>query len=287
MDVRSRYSFEPFADMREYKEEANRSAIRNLASQLVLPNQGWMVLDVATGVGTIIELLWQELLSRLNKGTIMGVDLASGALALAASRLKEATPDLVRGAAQRLPLQEGSAHLVTAGNMIHNLTLEDKKRSLQEAFRVLKPGGVFWFNTTFYLGAVPEGSASRVNIGTVATAVRLIQEIRPRVVRRKEARPEARTWLSVDAYRELVSEAGFAVRSAVEHTVKVYAETWKAINGYSEYAAGALHGYPVDVACEVLPKAAEIAMGQHGLVDEVGTRYMPRRWLEITAVKPG
>jgi len=49
----------------------------------------------------------------------------------------------------------------------------------------------------------------------------------------------------------------------------------------------ALHGYPVDVACEVLPKAAEIAMGQHGLVDEVGTRYIPRRWLEITAVKPG
>jgi ubiquinone/menaquinone biosynthesis C-methylase UbiE len=286
MDVKVKYSFEPFADMREYKEEANRAAIRDLSAQLSLPTQGWVVLDVATGVGTIIELLWQELLSRLNKGTIIGVDLAEGAIHLASERLKEAAPNLVRGVAQHLPVQGGVAQLVTAGNVIHNLSLQDKKRSLREAFRVLQPGGLFWCSTTFYSGAVPEGNAARYNAATISAAVRLIQSLTPPIVRQREARPEARNWLSTEGYEQLVSEAGFVVRKVVERTVNVYIDTWKAICGYSEYAAGALHGYPVEVACEILPKAAEIAMEQHGLLDDRGQRYIPRRWFELVALKP-
>jgi len=287
MDVKVKYSFEPFADMREYKEEANRAAIRDLVSHLSIPKQGWVVLDVASGVGTIIELLWQELLAGLNRGTIVGVDLAEGAIHLATERLRDAAPNLVQSVAQHLPIAHRAAHLVTAGNMIHNLGLEDKKRFLGEAFRVLKPGGTLWCSTTFYAGAVPEGNAVRYNSATISTAVRLIQTITPPVVRHREARPEARNWLSIDEYQQLIAGAGFVVRKAVERTINVYIDTWKAICGYSEYAAGALHGYPVDVACEVLPRAAEIAMEQHGILDERGQRYIPRRWFELVAVKPG
>jgi hypothetical protein len=170
--------------------------------------------------------------------------------------------------------------------MIHNLPPDEKQRFLADVYRVLKPGGFFWFNTTFYEGAFSEGTASSFNYGAISAAVRLIQRMTPPVVRKREGRAEARNWLSPDQYMELVSGQGFEIRSGYERTVRCYLESWKAFYGYSEFAAGALHGYPIDVACEVLPQAAEISMEQHGMPDERGERYIPRRWFEVIAVKP-
>ncbi|TAM74936.1 class I SAM-dependent methyltransferase [bacterium] len=53
--------------------------------------------------------------------------------------------EMVEGLAERLPLASGSVDVVRANSVIEHVV--DVESAFAEAFRVLKPGGVFWFST--------------------------------------------------------------------------------------------------------------------------------------------
>jgi ubiquinone/menaquinone biosynthesis C-methylase UbiE len=53
--------------------------------------------------------------------------------------------ELVDGVAEKLPLESGSVDLVRANSVIEHVA--DAQQAFAEAFRVLKPGGIFWFST--------------------------------------------------------------------------------------------------------------------------------------------
>ena len=60
------------------------------------------------------------------------------------------------GSADELPFPDESFDCVTIANAIH--VMPDKDRFLDRVRRILKPGGVFGFNSAFYAGSYPKGT---------------------------------------------------------------------------------------------------------------------------------
>jgi SAM-dependent methyltransferase len=71
-------------------------------------------------------------------GTVVGLDLAPEALALATARLPGV---LARGSVLSLPYQGGSFDLVTSFEVLYHRAVPDERVALREARRVLVPGG--------------------------------------------------------------------------------------------------------------------------------------------------
>lgn len=89
----------------------------------------WAVLDVACGTGLVLREFGEA-------HRLVGIDLAWGMLAQA-QRHDPATA-LVQGVAEQLPFRDNSFDLVTVGQAIHWLKLE---QFVTTVARVLKPGG--------------------------------------------------------------------------------------------------------------------------------------------------
>jgi len=94
------------------------------------------LLDLGTGTGRMLELL----ADRIGQGT--GIDSSHAMLAIARSNLERAgvTQCRVRhGDLFHLPYDDGAVDLITIHQVLHYL--DDPGRALQEAARVLAPGG--------------------------------------------------------------------------------------------------------------------------------------------------
>ncbi|MBP2145143.1 ubiquinone/menaquinone biosynthesis C-methylase UbiE [Methanofollis sp. W23] len=74
--------------------------------------------------------------------TVVGLDLARGAVALAA---RSTSAHLVVGDARRLPFPAGSFDTVCAFHLIGHLMRDDREEAAMECTRVLKEGGRLYF----------------------------------------------------------------------------------------------------------------------------------------------
>jgi demethylmenaquinone methyltransferase/2-methoxy-6-polyprenyl-1,4-benzoquinol methylase len=103
------------------------------------------ILDVAGGTGDIASRLWAKLQKKMLQGTIIICDINERMLqegkdrALNNGLLKGI--EWVCGNAERLPFPSNSMDVYTIAFGLRNVTY--KETALQEAFRVLKPGGQF------------------------------------------------------------------------------------------------------------------------------------------------
>jgi ubiquinone/menaquinone biosynthesis C-methylase UbiE len=274
-----KFSFEPFAETPEYLA-VNRAALSNLGRHIF--GKVRRMLDLATGVGTMVQL-GREQIPALREAMIICIDASREAI-IAGRRRLSGEPNLhwLQAFAQHLPLS-GPFELTTFGNGIHNLSHEDKLAALKDVFRVTAPGGLLFFNSAFYEGTVVEGTEGFYR----AKILRAVAELKQMgVPRSKEGRAEARNWLKPEEYADLVRAAGFEIVYLGQREVRVYREGWRLICEYADYAAGALHGYPVEIAARVLSRAVVSVLEEMGFVDEQGQRYIPRRWLEVIARKP-
>ncbi|NCF26495.1 MAG: class I SAM-dependent methyltransferase [Gammaproteobacteria bacterium] len=94
---------------------------------------GNRLLDVAIGTGLVARAAGDIL---GDGGQVTGVDLSMGMLAQARKSLPVT---LVQGVAERLPLADGCADVVTMGYALRHVT--DLESAFREYLRVLKPGG--------------------------------------------------------------------------------------------------------------------------------------------------
>jgi 2-polyprenyl-6-hydroxyphenyl methylase/3-demethylubiquinone-9 3-methyltransferase len=80
--------------------------------------------------------------------TARGVEPVTGARETAARLAQHfgATLEIIEGTAEHLPFADATFHVVLANSVLEHV--EDLEQALAEAFRVLKPGGVFWFSST-------------------------------------------------------------------------------------------------------------------------------------------
>jgi ubiquinone/menaquinone biosynthesis C-methylase UbiE len=279
------YSYEPFSREPEYMD-VNHEFVRTL------PLAGRCdILDLACGTGTLTSMLLAELEPLpVRRVRLVCSDLSHVGLGLAREYVTErhgAVRDLeyVQASADRIPFAGGSFDAVTMGNAIQ--MLEDKNALAAEVARVLRPGGLFAFNTSFYSGAyLPQ--TERFYIRWVQEAFAYIQHkdeaLRSAgtagIRRKKGGRPAfSNPWLSAGEYSALLARHGFSVLEIRERTVMLTRSSFETIGSYAGLATVLLSGYPASAACEALKAAAGPAL------EAERCDAVPRHWIEFTAVK--
>ena len=99
------------------------------------------VLDIATGTGRTLR----QLRGALPKAQLVGLDLSASYLRQASRWLSEIPgelPQLVQGNGEELPFANEVMQAVTCVFLFHELPGEARQKVLDEAWRVLEPGGV-------------------------------------------------------------------------------------------------------------------------------------------------
>ena len=280
-------TYDPFSREPAYVE-LNRQFVRSLG----LGGER-RILDLACGTGTLTELVLEE---TPGAACVLGVDLSRTSLALARRRLLAdgavqegaARVRLAAATADVLPVRDRGADAVLMGNAIHYF--KDPGRLLDEVHRVLRPGGLFAFNTSFYAGTFLPGT-ERFYEEWVKEAVKYIlrRDAEERGqgragISRTRGRGEAtfsRRWPSPAEYAGTLERHAFTVWSIRERTALMTRSSFEAIGAYEGCAAALLSGFPVALAGEALARSAAPALRA------CGRESVPRQWLEMTAIKNG
>lgn len=148
-------------------------------------HEGETVLDLGSGAGLDVLLSARRVGPT---GMAYGVDMTDEMLEEARSNAREADVDNVeflRGEIEDLPLPDASVDVVIS-NCVINLST-DKRRVIEEAHRVLRPGGRFAVADVVVRGPVPDAARRSMElwVGCVAGA------------------------LEEETYRRLLAETGF------------------------------------------------------------------------------
>ncbi len=152
------YNYEPFADTEEYKR-VNSECITNWVE--IMKQKGISglegVLDVATGAGTMVQLVFDNLPETWKKTAVLCLDQSSGALQLAQSKLGQTVEKLklVHSSIQDMTIPDQSVDIAVWGNGIHYLSADEQLDCIKRIRKALKPGGFLFFNTAFYEEARP------------------------------------------------------------------------------------------------------------------------------------
>jgi hypothetical protein len=166
--------------------------------------------------------------------------------------------------------------------------MANKEEFLAGVRRVLEPGGLFGFNTTFYAGAIPPGGnklyfewlrlateyIQRKNDQRKAEGKELIKRVRGTT-----RAAFANRWFSPQEWSGLLRQQGFEIRDMHERLVEVDHHGFALVGAYGGLAEVLMSGYPVDSASEALQASAKPAM------DAVRATTVPRNYLEIWAAR--
>jgi len=111
---------------------------RRLLEQMRLES-GHRLLDLGCGTATLTILIRQQ----CPQAEVIGLDVDLRVLEIARRKVARAglTLPLHRGLAYDLPYPDSTFDRVVSSLMFHHLTHQDKIRTANEAFRVLRPGG--------------------------------------------------------------------------------------------------------------------------------------------------
>jgi ubiquinone/menaquinone biosynthesis C-methylase UbiE len=285
-------SYEPFSRQPEYIE-VNRGLIQSLPLQ-----DCERVLDLACGTGTLADLV----LERYPGKDIIGLDLDRESLRLAVEHFQrlslmsgEPPPQagaclprllFVEGAADCLPLQDQSIDVVLMGNSIHNLPEQDLL--LREIHRVLKPHGLFAFNTSFFAGTFPPGTENlyhhwlKLALGYIQAKEEELRRQGLGGIKRQRGtshRAFSKKWPTPEEFTQLLMRNEFAVKWFCHRTIMMNQRSLETVGAYAGLACVLLSGYPVTLACEALEAAAGPAFETLGLTE------VRRLWLEVVAGK--
>lgn len=104
---------------------------------------GSRLLDICTGTGAVAVRARETTGS---DGVVVGLDFSGGMIRKACEKARRASlvgVHFVVGDAARLPFRSGSFEAVTCSHAMYELSPEVRTRALEEAHRVLRPGGRF------------------------------------------------------------------------------------------------------------------------------------------------
>jgi arsenite methyltransferase len=132
---------------------------------------GQTVLDLGSGGGLDVLLSARRVGAA---GKAYGLDMTDEMLELARANQRRAgveNVEFLKGEIENIPLPDNSVDVIIS-NCVINLSA-DKDRALAEAFRVLRPGGLFAVSDIVVRGPVPEAIRKSVElwIGCVAGAL--------------------------------------------------------------------------------------------------------------------
>ena len=284
-------TYEPFSVEPIYVE-ANRRFVASASLDHVQ-----RMLDLACGTGTVSELLTEAAptahLNGVDRDPIqielcqkrfrrLGYEVCEGFELAEDWRHEKPILTFGVGSADDLPFPEQAFDCVTISHAIH--LLPDQDRLLSEIVRVLKPGGLFGFNTAFYAGCMPSGS-DRVYLDWIRLATEHIQkENESRVaanqppikrVRGTAQRGARNRWESPPQWSERLAARGLRTENVHERRVELDARCLALVGAYGGMAEVMLSGFPVADASAALQATAASAL------EASGATCAPRNYLEI------
>lgn len=138
-------------------------------------HEGETVLDLGSGGGIDVLLSAKRVGPT---GFAYGVDMTDEMLELARKNQTESglrNVEFLKGSIEAIPLPEGKVDVVIS-NCVINLST-DKKKTLGEAFRVLRPGGRFAVSDVVQVGQVDPSLKDQIDayVGCIAGAITLVE----------------------------------------------------------------------------------------------------------------
>jgi ubiquinone/menaquinone biosynthesis C-methylase UbiE len=270
------HTFDPFAKEPAYihvNEKLIDRVMKNLSGL-----KSVKLLELAAGTGLPTALMYDRAKKAGVKLASTLLDLDLPALFQAKIEVDQDNATYIYGSADTLPFNSASYDAVFFANGLHLLDGDAKRNALKESYRVLKPGGLFAMNSTFYDGAYPEESKPFYG----RWIRRSIVEINQRLPQReKSEKVQAMEFLTADDYRGLLTDAGFNIVESRERRVMLSQAAVRAISSYKDFAMGALHATERDA--EVAAKSLQATVKQ--TFHDLQMKALPRTWLEIIAVK--
>jgi SAM-dependent methyltransferase len=141
-----RFQFEKISKL-DSPERCARQPVATLLAHLDL-HPGQTVVDLGVGTGYFALPMAAQVASASDGGRVYGVDSEPRILAVLLERARDAGLEATIRAvpvsgvdADPVPLDDGVADLVVAGNLVHEL--DDRSGAFRQAKRLLRPGGRF------------------------------------------------------------------------------------------------------------------------------------------------
>ena len=239
---------------------------------------GQRIVDMACGTGGVTKLI-VERLRGARDSVIIGIDQSATALKQAMENLKDARDAAVQFAQSRVEQMseavKESVDTIFYFNAIHYVS--DKDAVVSEVSKLLKPGGKFVFNTSFYEGGQLPETMQFYRKWMFKTVRILSRKHGLKPVRADKV--ESRRHLSVDQYRELVEAHGLKVVQQKIDPVPVPLGGWLDISTFEDFITGTIPGVPLDKASDSLQQAAAETF------QELGVDHVYRNWLGVVAVR--
>lgn len=260
------YSFAPFA-----RHQLFTDVNRWIVERVVRPGRK-VIVDLGCGPGAVTKLILERV--KDPDARVIGIDPSKSAIEKARTAISSKIAEFVQGSAERLSQIVRSADAVLFLNAIH--LVPDKTKALAEIRKVLRPGGVLAFNSTFFNGAYVEGT-SKFWRRWVVRAVQVLRERGIEVQHTHAERAMAMQWLSPEEYAALCSGAGLKPTTLELVKVEMTPESLEDIGRFSLFIEGALPGVPLEAGAEALREGLQRTLG------ELGVSSVPRNWLSCVA----
>ena len=268
------FGFSKFSD-NDFYSNVNKDLIDSLDMKSDLK-----IVDLGCGSGGISKIIIQNL-NRINSvnSSIIAVDFSEISLKEARANLKSVSDSMITFVQSRY--EEFSSKikdkvdLVVLCNAIHYL--DDKELVIKDVMKILKPGGRFAFNSSFFNGAHPEHTLGFYRKWMFKAMRILSKEYNTRPV--KAEKIESRVQLNPDQYKEVLENCGMQITSTKLREVDVPIDGWLDISGFKDFIEGVMPGVSLDVASQSLQKAVRDTF------KEMKLNFVQRNWMEIVATK--
>ena len=268
------FGFSKFSD-NDFYSNVNKELIDSLDIKSDLK-----IVDLGCGSGGISKIIIQNL-NRINSvnSSIIAVDFSEISLKEARANLKSVSDSMITFVQSRY--EEFSSKikdkvdLVVLCNAIHYL--DDKELVIKDVMKILKPGGRFAFNSSFFNGAHPEHTLGFYRKWMFKAMRILSKEYNTRPV--KADKIESRVQLNPDQYKEVLENCGMQITSTKLREVDVPIDGWLDISGFKDFIEGVMPGVSLDVASQSLQKAVRDTF------KEMKLNFVQRNWMEIVATK--
>ena len=274
----SAYTFDPFS-RHQFYTNVNRSLIEHAIELLTTTHPAGdavRIVELASGTGAVTELILDALERRERTAEVVGVEPSPIAIRVAEERLEGRPVRFVRGDAEDLRRAIGEADAVFFCNAIH--LVPDKDEAVANITSVLRPGGLFAANSSFYTGAYAEGSERFYHLW-IRYALDWLREHHPDAPRSRHGKTTAMQWLTPEEYAQVMERHGLRMVFEQVETCQMPLRAWQDIGRYSLFIEGALKGVPVPIGADALEAAAARAF------EDLGIHAVPRNWLQMVSRK--
>ena len=268
------FGFSKFSD-NDFYSNVNKDLIDSLDIK-----SDQKIVDLGCGSGGISKIILEKL-NRINStnSSIIAVDFSEISLKEAKANLKSVSDSMITFVQSRY--EEFSSKikdkvdLVVLCNAIHYL--DDKELVIKDVMKILKPGGRFAFNSSFFNGAHPEHTLGFYRKWMFKAMRILSKEYNTRPV--KAEKIESRVQLNPDQYKEILENCGMKIMSTKLREVDVPIDGWLDISGFKDFIEGIMPGVNLDIASHSLQKAVRDTF------KEMKLNFVQRNWMEIVATK--